>query len=212
MFPLQPSNELSIPLSNTIHHQQNHKISQDLIPHDYDSLLLDFSHKKLSTTTLPPRKLSHTNNLINSNKEKMVHRQIEKQRRQEMATLHASLRSLLPLQFIKGKRSLSDQMNEAVNYINHLKKNIKELGDKRDEMKKISNIPNFKRSYASCNFTIHKNNGSVGIEITSSGFREEGVPLYKLMEQFLKEGFEVVSCFSIQVNGRLLHSLQCEIN
>lgn len=89
-------------------------------------------------------------------------------------------------------------MNEGVNYINHLKKNIKELSAKRDELK----------SHASCSFSIHKNNTTVGVEIST---KEEGVPLSKLLEQLLKEGLDVVSCFSIQVNGRLLHSMQCEV-
>jgi NAD-specific glutamate dehydrogenase len=101
-------------------------------------------------------------------------------------------------------------MNEGVNYINHMKKNIKELSDKRDELKKISNLSNLK-NHASCSFSIHKNNGTIGIEISS--FRDkERVPLSKLLEQLMRVGLEVVSCFSIEVNGRLIHSVQCEVH
>lgn len=109
-------------------------------------------------------------------------------------------------------------MNEAVNYINHLQKSIKELSNKRDELKKLSNdmIPNLENHAYSSSFTIHQNNnnnGAVGIEITSgSGFSEEGLPLSKLLQLLRKEGqLEVVSCLSTKVNGRLLHSVQCEV-
>ena len=106
-------------------------------------------------------------------------------------------------------------MNEAANYIKHMQNNIKELGAKRDEMKKISNhCNNMENNHAglhtSCNFTIHENNGIMGIEITS-GFREEKPKISKLLQFLTEEGLEVVSFFSTEVNGRLLHSVQCEV-
>ncbi|XP_027367740.1 transcription factor bHLH118-like [Abrus precatorius] len=218
MFPLQRGNELVIQFSNGLH--QQHKISQDLIlDHHDNSHFLSYSDQK-SRTSFPKKSsydgadTSHANS--NEHTKKMVHREIERQRRQEMATLHASLRSLLPLEFIKGTRSLSDQMNQAVNYIHHLQKNIKELSYKRDELKnKVSIDPNQPESHEtkheSCSFTVHHNNGAVGIEI-ASGFKEEGPQLSNLLELLLEEGLEVVGCLSTQVNGRLLHSVQCEVN
>lgn len=114
----------------------------------------------------------------------------------------------------QGKRSISDQMSETVNYINHLQKNIKELSDKRDKLKKKlpinSTLESRQNKHESSGFTVHQNSsGAVGIEI--SGFSEEGVSLSKLLELVLEEGLEVVCCLSTKVNGRLLHSLQCEV-
>ena len=112
----------------------------------------------------------------------------------------------------QGKRSISDHMNEAVNYIKYMQKNIKELGAKRDELKMLSNskMVNHEAEPKSSTFTVHENNGVVGIEITS-GMGEEGLTLSQLMQLLLEEGLEVVSYLSTKVNGRLVHSVQCEV-
>ncbi|KAL5142570.1 Transcription factor bHLH118 [Glycine soja] len=222
MFPLQRGNELVIQFSNSPHHHLQHKMSQDLILDDYASLDVNDSNQKFSTSSIsqPTKKLFYGANKKNhdySNEhKKMIHKEIERQRRQEMATFYASLRSLLPLEFIKGKRSISDHMNEAVNYIKHMQKHIKELGAKRDELKKLSNHSNNMENnheglHTSCNFTVHEKNGIMGIEITSV-FREEKPKISKLLQFLTEEGLEVVSFFSTEVNGRLLHSVQCEVN
>ncbi|WVZ14168.1 hypothetical protein V8G54_011734 [Vigna mungo] len=217
MFPFQRGNELVIQFSNSPHHHQQHEISQDLILDDYASLDDNLSGKNFSRTQsenlfYEPNIKNHDSN---EHMKKMIHKEIERQRRQEMATSYASLRSLLPLQFIKGKRSISDHMNEAVNYIKHMQNNIKELVAKRDELKKLSSHSNMENSHeglhTSCNFTVHENNDIIGIEITS-GFIEERPKVSKLLQLLIQEGLEVVSCLSSEVNGRLLHSLQCEVN
>ncbi|OIW07858.1 hypothetical protein TanjilG_19959 [Lupinus angustifolius] len=216
MFPLQRSNELVIQFSNTPH-QQDSQFFEDLVLDNYDFLDVNDSDKIFSSSQ-PKKQIYGTekSNHGDSNehkKKKMVHREIERQRRQEMATLHASLRSLLPLEFIKGKRSLSDQMNGAVNYIKQMQENIKELGAKRDELKKLSNsnLENHESNHASSNFTVHENNGILRIEVTI-GFIEERPTLSKLLQLLVEEGLEVINCLSTEINGRLLHSVHCEVN
>ncbi|KAI4347466.1 hypothetical protein L6164_008278 [Bauhinia variegata] len=219
MFPLNGGNELVIQFSSCPHKQQ-HNISEDLILDGYCSPdSCDFAK---TVGNSQQKKLSHGDQKNfgqhfprENRKKKMIHREIERQRRRQMATLHASLRSLLPLKFIKGKRSISDHMNEAVNYIKQLKKNIKELSAKRDEIKKLSysctENHDSNNTSGTGSFVIHENDGAIGIEI-ANGCREENFPLSKLLELLLEEGLEVVNCLSSEVNGRLIHSVQCEVN
>lgn len=112
----------------------------------------------------------------------------------------------------QGKRSASDHMNEAINYIKHMQNNINELSAKRDELKKLSNSKKEKleNKHTSCKFSVHENNGILGIEITS-GLREKQLKVSELLQLLLQEGYEVFSCISTEVNGRLLHSFQCEV-
>ncbi|KAK5775408.1 hypothetical protein PVK06_043293 [Gossypium arboreum] len=77
------------------------------------------------------RKIYHMEGDTNSdqfNKIKL-HSEIERQRRQCMASLYASLRSLLPGKYIKAKWPMLDYMNKVVNYIKHLEKKVKDLDE-----------------------------------------------------------------------------------
>ncbi|KAD7480465.1 hypothetical protein E3N88_03601 [Mikania micrantha] len=150
---------------------------------------------------------------------KLVHREIEKQRRRHMAKLYASLRGLLPFEFVKGKRSTSDHMHQAVNYIKHMQENIKVLSVTRDRLKKFVeadiNIPADPVSTYlipnSVSIISSNCNGGVQILVNSCSI-EDGFTLSRVLKAISDEGHNVISCTYTKANQRLIHSIQSEVN
>ncbi|XP_010443714.1 PREDICTED: transcription factor bHLH36-like [Camelina sativa] len=158
----------------------------------------------------------------NNDMEKMMHRETERQRRQEMATLYASLRSLLPLHFIKGKRSTSDQVNEAVNYIKYLQRKTNELSLRRDELMLLSRGSFLGSSNDNCKEEMEmisrKNHVVVrqclvGVEIVFSSGCRSGQPRFSSVLQVLSEnGLYLLNSISSIVDDRLIYTIQAEVN
>ncbi|XP_050266464.1 transcription factor bHLH36-like [Quercus robur] len=168
------------------------------------------SHKILATPD------NNEENLSNNNERKIMRRDIERQRREQMASLYSSLRLLLPLEFIKGKRSASDLINEAANYIKHMTEKIQGLQVERDQLKNLSNstafIPGIEISNnCSLNYaTVRVSEAGVEI-LMSSWLREEGFLLSKVLELLLEEGLSVIRCASNKTNQRLFLTIQSEV-
>lgn len=239
MFSFQQIDELvfrEIP-SSSISFQQPAPNQQDLIVELHDHVTMEGNlnpsaskarkrygyqspSKSTNSATTDHQGLGVGDSKDEHTQKKLVHREIERQRRQEMAKLYASLRGLLPLEFIKGKRSTSDHMHQAVNYIKHMQENIKVLSVKRDRLNKFvetsaggsgtntneslmnQRVPNTV-SISSCN---------VGIEIMiNSCSIEDGFPLSRVLKAILKEGLNVITCTSTKVNERFLQSIQSEV-
>ncbi|KAK7823515.1 transcription factor bHLH126 [Quercus suber] len=136
------------------------------------------------------------NTIINK---KIMRRDTERQRRKKMAILNASLLSLLPMEMIKGKRSASDHTNEAMNYITYLKNKIQELSVRRNELKNLSNLSEVQPC---CD----------GVQILVTTNVNEGLLLSEVLEILLREGLDVVHCFSSRENERLIYSIQSKGN
>ncbi|GJW83002.1 transcription factor bHLH118-like protein [Tanacetum coccineum] len=138
---------------------------------------------------------------------KMLHREIERQRRQDMTMLYGSLRNLLPIEFVKGNRSISDHMHQAVHYIKQTEENVTGLSMRRDMLKNNESLMNHLLNTVSVNFC----NGGVEILINSCTI-EDGFHLSRVLRALVEEGLNVTSCTSTQANDRLLHSIQTEAN
>ncbi|KAF4396470.1 hypothetical protein F8388_005740 [Cannabis sativa] len=239
MSPLHRSNELCFQISPNPQNKNEIFTEDQILGHASleDNAFHVDNYKDINVTTTSrrspkslPNDHNSNNTIVNqsssteckSNK-MMKHRDIERQRRQEMSTLHASLRSLLPLELIKGKRSISDHINEGARYIKQLQLKIKELDAKRDHLKKyyyLSDSSSTERtnhpgrpgssrnsSTPQDHFLTVQPCGECGVEIVISAC---GFPLSKVLQLVLEEGFGLVSCISTEVNGRMFHTIKSE--
>ncbi|KAM3376153.1 transcription factor [Capsicum galapagoense] len=171
--------------------------------HHQDLVKNDSNYKKKRQANDNERDSLIRKNLV---EKKILHRDIERHRRHEMATLCAALRSNLSYESTKGKRSLSDHMQGAVNYIKHLENNIKELEIKR---KKLENLALCSSKDDKCfRDYVTINSCDCGVEILIN----ERVSLSRVLKELVKRQLNVVSCVSTKLDERLLHRIQLEEN
>ncbi|KAJ4829747.1 hypothetical protein Tsubulata_043742 [Turnera subulata] len=162
---------------------------------------------------------SNTNNddNITCYDKKSIRKESERQRRKEMSSLHSTLRSLLPVELIKGKRSISDVTDAAVNHIKYLKDHVKELSIRRDKLRMLSNSSAYEeKNQISSNSLMNYVTVSPylgGVEINISRIpRKEVLLMSKVVAALLEEGFDVVSCVTTQRDGRSFNTIQCQVN
>ncbi|GAB4858686.1 hypothetical protein Ancab_010160 [Ancistrocladus abbreviatus] len=145
MFPLQRSCELSFRIKNPAeedhrhyHHEQPLQINQQeqvgiIISGHRPSASADNSNistrrkgRQRAKSQGDHTKLNHDNDGDqddgNNRKKRILHREIECQRRQDMSKLFSKLRALLPPEHIKGKRFVCDHIMAAANYVKNLQK------------------------------------------------------------------------------------------
>nr|WAK86104.1 transcription factor bHLH58 [Nothapodytes nimmoniana] len=213
MFSLQPRDEISsIPF-------QQQKVQQDQLE---DRSRQPLKNNITKGNIKGPRNLAvireKYDESTSKKQKRIIHKEIERQRRKEMTNLHASLRSLLPLEYIRGKRAISDHMHGAVNYIQQLQKNIEELCIKRDELKKFSKSSangdgQNHGSLDECFPSITVESCLGGIEILISiDCMIVGFPISRVLKFLLEQGYAVVSCLSTNVNDKLLQTIRLEVN
>ncbi|VFQ80575.1 unnamed protein product [Cuscuta campestris] len=144
---------------------------------------------------------------------RMMHRDIERQRRQEMASLYASLRFQLPLEYIKGKRSVSDHVMEAAKYIEHKQKSIRELEEKRDKLRSWSkNGDDGGGHVASAAVTVRPCLEGVEILI-SCGIPKQGFRVSRALHLLGdQQGLQLLSCVCSRVDDTLLHTIRAQVS
>ncbi|KAK7391102.1 hypothetical protein VNO78_19463 [Psophocarpus tetragonolobus] len=215
-FPMTPHNYYSLPIQTT----PENEILLDPVT---DGSALIPTTSQMGTKGKQRGKLpagwaeDYKITTIDDNK-KCMHRETEKQRRQEMTRLCTTFRSLLPLEYIKGKRSISDHMHGGANYIKHLENKVKQLQAKRDRFRKLSNLSPVGSDSGSFSTTtdvpicviVHPFPGGVQLKCSYS-FRKYVFPLSRVIDIVLKEGLDVINCTSTKTDDRFIQTIRSEV-
>uniref|UniRef100_A0A6N2KCN4 BHLH domain-containing protein n=1 Tax=Salix viminalis TaxID=40686 RepID=A0A6N2KCN4_SALVM len=222
MFPFQQNlDEFLAQISSNLPYQEDFGTDFQYLIYGQESLH-GICNQTISVDEIQKHKIlassnasDHSGNIIRDDEKKMARKEIERRRRKQLSSLDDSLRNLLPRELIKGKRSISDRLNEAEKYIKHLNSDIQELSAKRDKLKKLFNSSTFEQgteisghNLLDC-VKVRPILGGVEI-VVIGGCGEEGIPLSRVLEALLEEGFDAVGYFSTQKDERRYTNIQCQ--
>ncbi|KAG6413923.1 hypothetical protein SASPL_126638 [Salvia splendens] len=141
---------------------------------------------------------------------KVMHREVERKRRQEMSHLYASLRSHLPHHLLKGKLSVCDQIQEATSHIKKMEKNIEELKGRRNKLKSLSSSSCGKdeSSNGRDNVTVNIVSDGMEILISHSIERSDDFELSQVLAEIQRSELDVIHIVSSRINERFVHKIQ----
>lgn len=94
---------------------------------------------------------------------------------------------------------------------------IQALSDKRDELKGLSDsgaptdAPECSRNACSRDDTVMVQPCMAGVEILINTASQQGLPLSRAFKALSEEGVNVISCNSMQVSDRILHSIKAKV-
>ncbi|CAA0809505.1 Transcription factor bHLH36 [Striga hermonthica] len=226
MFPLQ-SDGLAAEAIPSFYDWQQDKVLEDLLADDrahFEGIYNENKNEGGGVLKKKPRPamksmwdIDGDNKDTNHEARRSIHRNLERQRRQEMAGLYASLRSLLPLDFIKGKRSVSDQLHQAAIYIRVMQNKIEEMKTRRDKLKSLSGNGRVEgRNKSDVNNKVKVILCRFGLEILIMSTGQSSImPLSKVCAYLLqKPELTVVNCVSTRAGDEcsFLHKIQAEVD
>nr|GLL45099.1 transcription factor bHLH120-like [Ipomoea trifida] len=175
-------------------------------------------------------------NFNGGDEKKLLRRDVERQRRKEMGGLYRNLIALIPYEYIKGKRSTSDRLQETVKYVKDLKVRVEGLKGKREELKdhlcssSTNSMHNSNNNNAvkkcsidkeeneeddddeGCRVTVKHCRGGIEVIVNIACSRRNEVPLSKLLRVIVMGGgISITTCVFTKVNKRLLHCIEAEV-
>lgn len=106
-------------------------------------------------------------------------------------------------------------MSEAVNYIKDLQDRIRNLGDKKDQLKRVTKLEDNESTEEKClpleNVTVTR--CWPGVEIVVKTGSNQGFRLRNVLEVLGDEnqGLNVIDCVSTKVEDRFIHTIKSEV-
>ncbi|XP_057786284.1 transcription factor bHLH36-like isoform X1 [Salvia miltiorrhiza] len=185
---------------------QGFQIGQDTDYNFLENNLISFSIGTNDTEVSRRKDLElHGKTKKESSSKKVMHRELERKRRQEMSHLYASLSSLLPHHQIKGKHGVCDQIQEAASHIKKMEKKIEELKIRRNKLNGDVETSNGIYNNVIINIVAD------GMEIIISHSSERSdLGLSRVLAELQWREFDVISSVSTRMKDRFVHKIQVE--